>query len=253
MYNVLVFGGLPIASKVCEIIKENNQLQLKGVVIEGTPTNNDPFLDIPILSEYAKKNKIKIYTLSDLNEGFLSGDLDLGISVRFPRILSRKHLDIFNIGVINFHGGLLPEYGGLYSANHVLLNSETKAGGTIHWIDEGIDTGKLIQRFEFNIETDDIAFNIFQKTQISLLNGFKEVLPKLIDSNFKYTNNEVSNKTIPGYYDKDSLKGKKKVNLEKLQQGDAAELNRIKAFDFPGHEPAYIIINGEKIYLTLSK
>lgn len=253
MYKVLVFGGLPIASKVCQIIQNSCQLQLIGVVIEGTPTNNDPFPDTPILEEYAEKNNIKIYTLSDLNRNFLPGDLDLGISARFPKILHKEHLNIFNIGIINFHGGLLPEYGGLYSANHALLNADSKAGGTIHWIDEGIDTGKLIQRFEFDIEPYDTAFDIFQKTQISLLKGFKETLPKLINSNFEYTDNKDIKRTIPGYYNKDSLKGKKKVDLDKLKKGDINELNRVRAFDFPGHEPAYTIVDGIKIYLKFSK
>lgn len=253
VYKILVFGDLPIASEVCDFIKRQDNCELVGVVIGNDhPNNNDPF-ELPILQIYAQNKDIPIYTLNQITEKFPTSFFDLGISARFSRILRKEHLTLFKIGVINFHGGLLPEYGGLYSANHALLNAEKQSGGTIHWIDEGIDTGKIIKRCDFQIDESDTVYSVFQKTQRSLLHGFISIFNKLLsDPNFHEGITTDSENTSPRYYDKNSLKGLKLVNLHKLSSGSVSELNRIRAFDFPGYEPAYVLINNTKVYLRLN-
>lgn len=253
MFKALVFGDLPIASEVCQMIIDNKQCQLVGVVIGNEdPKNNDPFINTPILQEYAETNGIPIFELSELPALFEKDSLDFGVCARFSKILKKQHIDIFNFGVINFHGGLLPEYAGLYSVNHALLNNEVKSGGTIHWIDEGIDTGEIIKRCEFDISSIDTASSVFKKTQTALLEGLKSIFNDLLESDFKFKEDSVNNKSKAGYYNKKSLENKKEVDLNKLIAGDRSELNRIRAFDFPGYEPAYIIINDVKVYLRFT-
>lgn len=253
MFKALVFGDLPIASEVCKLIINNEQCQLVGAVIgNDAPKNNDPFINTPILKEYAETNNIPIFKLSELPALFEKSSLDFGVCARFSKILKAQHIDIFKFGVINFHGGLLPDYAGLYSVNHVLLNNENKSGGTIHWIDEGIDTGEMIKRCEFDISPLDTAFSVFQKTQIALLEGLKDILNDLLSSSFEYKEDKLSKESKARYYNKKSLENKKEVNITKLIAGDNSEFNRIRAFDFPNHEPAYTIIDGVKVYLRIT-
>ena len=177
MFKALVFGDLPIASEVCQMIIDNEQCQLVGVVIGNEdPKNNDPFINTPILQEYAETNGIPIFELSELPALFEKDSLDFGVCARFSKILKKQHIDIFNFGVINFHGGLLPEYAGLYSVNHALLNNEVKSGGTIHWIDEGIDTGEIIEQ-EIVYVDDDETLESFKKKIHELEH---ELYPKII-------------------------------------------------------------------------
>jgi len=44
----------------------------------------------------------------------------------------------------------------------------------------------------------------------------------------------------------------KEISLDKVQKGDVEVYDRIRALDFPPHEPAYTRIQGEKVYLTLN-
>lgn len=63
-------------------------------------------------------------------------------------ILRKPLLDVPRIGVLNAHLGLLPEGRGMSSPEWSLLNN-VPVGITIHLIDEGIDTGPILRRYEF--------------------------------------------------------------------------------------------------------
>jgi hypothetical protein len=187
--------------------------------------NNDPW-DVPILREYAIDNNIPILEFDriakDHNKYFL------GISARFSRILPGDIISCFENGIVNFHGGLLPEYGGLFSTCHAILNNSEYGGGTIHYIDEGIDTGKIIKRCEVKISEYDTSISLFKKTQSPLFENFKQILPKLI--NGEKLLEPVSNKNGK-YYDKNSLLGKKEIKFNNTNFEEIYTITR--AFDFP--------------------
>jgi folate-dependent phosphoribosylglycinamide formyltransferase PurN len=62
-------------------------------------------------------------------------------------ILRRQVLDVPRLGVLNAHLGLLPEIRGMSSPEWSLLN-DIPVGVAIHKIDEGIDTGPVLQQYE---------------------------------------------------------------------------------------------------------
>ena len=55
------------------------------------------------------------------------------------------------IGTINLHASLLPHYRGAAPINHAIINGETITGVTTFFIDEKIDTGKILLREEVHI------------------------------------------------------------------------------------------------------
>ncbi len=62
-------------------------------------------------------------------------------------ILRKQLLDVARLGVLNIHLGLLPEIRGMSSPEWSLLN-HVPVGITIHYMDAGIDTGPILQRYE---------------------------------------------------------------------------------------------------------
>lgn len=66
------------------------------------------------------------------------------------------------LGIVNLHGGLSPEYRGADCTFWALYNGEPeKAGCTLHWIDAGIDTGRLIAYVCPRIEDNDDELTLF--------------------------------------------------------------------------------------------
>ena len=58
-------------------------------------------------------------------------------------------------GAINCHAGKLPDYRGRNILNWALINDEKEFGITVHFIDEGIDTGDIILQESFEIKDSD--------------------------------------------------------------------------------------------------
>jgi methionyl-tRNA formyltransferase len=58
------------------------------------------------------------------------------------------------LGAVNLHPSLLPAYRGRASINWAILNGETKLGLTGHFVDEGVDTGDIIEQISYDIRED---------------------------------------------------------------------------------------------------
>lgn len=252
-YRVIIFGELPIATKVVMELEKNDAIGLEGVVTgihDGIrPISRDPWTDIPFLDQYAEAKGIRIFEQKELKDIFQKGELDLGVLCRYGKILKRETIDLFARGVINCHGGLLPEFAGLNSANFSILMGSTTGGGTIHFVDEGIDTGDVIRRCEFPITEDDTAYTVFQKTQKALFDNLIEIIPRVLEGSAESTPMDELRREghTSNYFNKSCIDEYKEVPMEELDSKEG--LTRIRAFDFPGHEPAFVRINGKKIYL----
>lgn len=84
-----------------------------------------------------------------------SYNCDLFVSMSFNQIFKKKIIDIPRLGVINCHAGKLPFYRGRNVLNWVLINDEKDFGITVHYVDEGIDTGDIIKQRLFPISDND--------------------------------------------------------------------------------------------------
>lgn len=81
---------------------------------------------------------------------------DLFVSMSFDQILRRPLYSMPRLGTINCHAGKLPFYRGRNVLNWALINDEKEFGITVHYIDNGVDTGDIIVQSSHPIdEVDD--------------------------------------------------------------------------------------------------
>lgn len=72
-------------------------------------------------------------------------------------ILPSALLEVPRIGTLNAHPGLLPRYRGVDVVAHAVLNGDP-VGATIHFVDAGIDTGRVVSQVEVPVvEGDSLA------------------------------------------------------------------------------------------------
>jgi methionyl-tRNA formyltransferase len=83
---------------------------------------------------------------------------DLILSVRFSFIFPPSFIVLPRLGVINVHPGALPGYAGLYPHFHSMLAGEKTLGCTVHFVDDGIDSGAVLATGEVPIERERSAF-----------------------------------------------------------------------------------------------
>ena len=100
---------------------------------------------------------------------------DIGI-IGGARILSKKTVEAFNYGVINFHPGIIPENRGLDNLKWA-IHLNIPQGVTTHFIDERIDAGRIILKKKIPIYYDDTLFDVQKRlydTQIELVESTLE-------------------------------------------------------------------------------
>ncbi len=80
---------------------------------------------------------------------------DLFISMSFNQIFRKRLIEYPRLQTINCHAGKLPFYRGRNILNWVLINDEKEFGITVHYVDEGIDTGDILAQRTFPITDQD--------------------------------------------------------------------------------------------------
>ena len=113
-----------------------------------------------------KNNKNYIFnTIADL-------DVDLILSSGFPFILPKYAIDNSKV-IVNSHPAFLPKYKGHNAIKDALAKGEKEIGVTLHYVDEKVDSGKII--FQKKINILDMSINkIYKKI-------FGELEPFVID------------------------------------------------------------------------
>jgi phosphoribosylglycinamide formyltransferase-1 len=89
---------------------------------------------------------------------------DLIVSVGFMRILNSDFVSTFK--VINSHPALLPAFPGAHAVRDALAAGVNITGCTVHWVDEGVDTGKIIAQAEVSVSPDDDESSLHERIKI---------------------------------------------------------------------------------------
>lgn len=118
-----------------------------------------------VLSE---KNEINYYEISNINDSNtveLLNNLnpDIIIVLGWSQILKQEVLNIPRIGVIGAHASLLPLYRGSAPINWAIINGLDKTGNTLMWLNDGVDTGLIIDQIEFEITQYDSCKTLYSK------------------------------------------------------------------------------------------
>ncbi len=89
-------------------------------------------------------------------------DYDLGISIHYRSILTKEEIDSFKYGVINIHPGCLPFGRGSDPVIWSIID-DVPSGITIHWIDEGLDTGNILYQTRVNRQELETGESLYER------------------------------------------------------------------------------------------
>ena len=112
------------------------------------------------LIKRAEENHIPIELSENINsEEFVNKmklyEVDLFVSMSFNQIFKTEMINLPKYKTINCHAGKLPFYRGRNILNWALINDEKEFGITVHYLDEGIDTGDIILQESYPITDED--------------------------------------------------------------------------------------------------
>ena len=131
---------------------------------------------IPILILNKNQNLSENKTLIQLK----AYKIDLILLAGYMRILSKRFVRLFGKSIINIHPSLLPKFKGLNTFERVLQNKERKTGCTVHFVNEKLDSGKIILKKFFYVDKKDNVASLKKKTQTLEYSAFSEAIIRVI-------------------------------------------------------------------------
>ena len=126
-----------------------------------------PFIPSPSVAVYARKKNIPVFTNVRPNSQTFRDELkrlkpDV-IVHQSQSILKKELLSIPSIGVINRHNALLPKNRGRLTPFWVLYRGEKETGVSIHFVDEGIDSGGILVQEHFKVGAGESFQSLVRK------------------------------------------------------------------------------------------
>lgn len=119
------------------------------------------------LAEPRFKTKLSPEVEAELVAMLQKARVDLVILAGYMRMVKAPLLDAFPRRIINIHPSLLPKFPGIESWKQTLEAGEEKTGCTVHFVDEGMDTGEIIAQAEVPILPGDTAESLHARIQVA--------------------------------------------------------------------------------------
>ncbi len=149
---------------------------------------NIPLIFIDVFDENGEKKSREDYDL-EIQAACESYKIDLIVLVGWMRILSAWFVKQWPKKILNIHPSLLPKYPGMDLNVHqeVLDNQEKETGMTIHYVDEGVDTGEIILQKSLSVEENDTAESLKERVQDLEKKWYPEVIRIMSEQESKNT------------------------------------------------------------------
>lgn len=236
MKTAILLGSKP-ASVVALIYLLERGWSVKEVVASPSQAS---WLPTPSLYEVATKLGIPTVTKqTDLT----STNVDLVISYMCRSRVKKPTLERGRYA-LNFHAAPLPEFGGWAFYNVAILEDSPEYGCTCHIMDEGFDTGPLVNVRRFSINPRlETALSLEKKAQTQMILLFREVI-----SDYELKGEIVAYKQDPQrmrYMNATEFQKLKEIPIESTPE----KVDKIaRAFWYPPYDVAYYRLpNGTKL------
>ena len=221
---LLFFGdGLWATESLKRLLDDGHQVL--SVILRKKPSEDS-------LERFSQKSGLPVTAPGQVNDSdFVAWvreqPADLNVSVSYDQILRRPILETAPLGFINCHAGKLPYYRGRNVINWAIINNETEIGLTIHYIDEGIDTGDIILQKLLPIHWEDSYQRVLNRVQRAIPGLLSEAVTRIVSGKVR----RLKQNHLEGTYFSKRIHGD-----EWIDWGDTSLniYNKIRAISHPG-------------------
>lgn len=158
----IIFMGTPIfaVATLKKLVKENYNI-VAVVTSPDKPAGRGQQVQESEVKQFASQHNIPVLQPEKLKSQEFIEQLkllnpDLQIVVAF-RMLPEVVWQLPKYGTFNLHASMLPQYRGAAPINHAIINGENQTGVSTFFLEQDIDTGKIIFQEAIPIEPDELA------------------------------------------------------------------------------------------------
>src|SRR5690606_7170376 len=123
----------------------------------------------------------KSFFEAEIVEVLREKNVDLIVLAGYMRLIGHTLLSAYSNKIVNIHPSLLPAFPGKDAIGQAFRAGVEKTGVTIHYVDEGMDTGPIIAQRELLIEPEDTLESIEEKVHRIEHEFYPQVLQSLIN------------------------------------------------------------------------
>lgn len=157
---------------VVGVITQPDKTKGRGGKMQYTPVKEKALeLGLDVYQPQRVKETEFIEKLKEMNP-------DAIVVIAFGQILPKAILDMPKYGCINVHASLLPKYRGAAPIQWSVIDGEKETGVTTMYMNEGLDTGDIIDKVVVPIDKKETGGSLFDKLAIE---GGKLILKTLIE------------------------------------------------------------------------
>lgn len=192
---VLVMGTGRLASQCALALKDyfaDNDIEVVELKL-----NN-----VSVLAKLCGKNAINYSCLTkEQIESKLRQikDITLVVSVVNTYLFKPWFIKQDNITIINYHNALLPLHRGRNAESWAIYMGDRQTGITWHYVDEGVDTGRIIAQEVIEIDADVTALKLLQRQNQLAFKSFVEFIGDLLHGNIKAELQTSNDKSVLHY------------------------------------------------------
>ncbi len=159
-----------------------------GVLVSGAGTNLQALLDADLPVVAVASNKRDAPALARATE-LPTGSFELGefrsreerdramarwlteqgveivVLAGYMHLLTEPFLDAFPERIVNVHPSLLPEFPGAHAVADQLAAGVGESGASVHLVDEGVDTGRVLAQERVPVLPEDTADTLHERIQ----------------------------------------------------------------------------------------
>ncbi len=176
-----------------------------GVLVSGEGTNLQALIDarLPIVAVASNRPGVRALERAAaagiptevFDEGSFAGreardealarwltdqGVELAVLAGYMHVLRPRFFEVFGRRVVNTHGAPLPEFPGAHPIEDVLAAGVGQTAATVHWVDEGVDTGLVIRRETVAVVPGDTVESLRARVQAVEHRLLPEVVRELI-------------------------------------------------------------------------
>ena len=183
----LVFMGTPDFAVPCLKALIDAGHELVGVFTQpDKPVGRKQVLTPPPVKQTAIENGLTVYQPNSVRTDeaiSLMRDLapDCVVVVAYGKIIPAEMLKTAPLGFVNVHGSLLPKYRGAAPIQWAVIDGEEVTGITTMQMDEGLDTGDMLEQVSTKIGENETAGELFDRLSVMGAELIVSTLKKLED------------------------------------------------------------------------
>src|SRR5262245_55562994 len=189
-FAVPCLDALAEIADVVAVVCQPDKPQGRGLELQEPPVKERALaMGADVLQPTKLKNGEVAAWLRDLK-------VDVALVVAYGRILPKDVLEAPRLGCINVHASLLPKYRGAAPITWAVVRGEPETGVTLMKMDEGMDTGEMLERFPTEIVEDETAGELSERLSALGALAVRKGLPRYVSGGYAPTAQDHARATV---------------------------------------------------------